>query len=119
MRFKSTKFSKVTNKQNGPGQTDRPTAPRCGPRVDSTQPSLEWAAGCKGKLLVGFVTTNNVLYAKVLTAGQMFVIPRGLVHFLLNVGEEKSLTFTAFNGHLPNLLFATSYNTPNSKSSVD
>ncbi|PON93285.1 Germin [Trema orientale] len=79
----------------------------------------------KGKLLVGFVTTDNVLYSKILTTGQMFVFPRGLVHFLLNVGEEKALTFTAFNGHLPGAvlhsttLFATSYNTPNSKSSVD
>ncbi|PPR96571.1 hypothetical protein GOBAR_AA24095 [Gossypium barbadense] len=33
----------------------------------------------EGKLLVGFVTTNNVYYSKVLTAGHMFAIPRGLV----------------------------------------
>ncbi|KAL0357540.1 UNVERIFIED_CONTAM: Germin-like protein subfamily T member 1 [Sesamum calycinum] len=31
----------------------------------------------------------------------MFVIPRGLVHFQLNVGQEKALIFTAFNSHLP------------------
>ncbi|XP_022775467.1 germin-like protein subfamily T member 2 [Durio zibethinus] len=55
----------------------------------------------KGKLLVGFVTSNNVFYSKVLTAGQMFVIPQGLVHFQLNVGEGKALAFTAFNSHLP------------------
>ncbi|KAB2633440.1 germin-like protein subfamily T member 2 [Pyrus ussuriensis x Pyrus communis] len=55
----------------------------------------------KGKLLVGFVTTRNVYYSKVLSAGQMFVIPRGLVHFQLNVGEGKALAFTAFNSHLP------------------
>ncbi|KAK0586528.1 hypothetical protein LWI29_008445 [Acer saccharum] len=55
----------------------------------------------KGKLLVGFISTNNVYYSKVLTAGQMFVIPKGLVHFQLNVGEGKALTFTAFNSHLP------------------
>ncbi|XWS48093.1 hypothetical protein CRYUN_Cryun13aG0043300 [Craigia yunnanensis] len=55
----------------------------------------------KGKLLVGFVASNNVFYSKVLTAGQMFVIPRGLVHFQLNVGEGKALAFTAFNSHLP------------------
>jgi quercetin dioxygenase-like cupin family protein len=54
-----------------------------------------------GRLLVGFITTGNVFYAKNLTAGQMFVIPRGLVHFQLNVGSEKALIFTAFNSHLP------------------
>ncbi|KAK8508694.1 hypothetical protein V6N13_116203 [Hibiscus sabdariffa] len=55
----------------------------------------------QGKLLVGFVTTNNVFYSKVLTAGQMFVVPRGLVHFQLNVGDGNALAYTAFNSHLP------------------
>ncbi|XP_015069376.1 germin-like protein subfamily T member 2 [Solanum pennellii] len=55
----------------------------------------------KGKIYVGFVTTKNVLYSKVLTAGEMFVVPRGLVHFQMNVGKEKAMTITAFNSHLP------------------
>ncbi|CAN4086108.1 unnamed protein product [Withania somnifera] len=55
----------------------------------------------KGKLFVGFLTTDNVLYSKVLTVGQMFVVPRGLVHFQMNVGKEKAMTITAFNSHLP------------------
>ncbi|KAL0385005.1 UNVERIFIED_CONTAM: Germin-like protein subfamily T member 2 [Sesamum radiatum] len=55
----------------------------------------------QGTLLVGLITTGNVFYSKNLTAGQMFVIPRGLVHFQLNVGQEKALIFTAFNSHLP------------------
>ncbi|KAK3225861.1 hypothetical protein Dsin_005723 [Dipteronia sinensis] len=55
----------------------------------------------EGKLLVGFITTNNVYHSKVLTAGQMFVIPKGLVHFQLNVGEGKARTITAFNSQLP------------------
>ncbi|KAF3614509.1 Germin-like protein 3-7 [Capsicum annuum] len=55
----------------------------------------------KGKLFVGFLTTNNVLYSKVLTVGQMFVVPRGLVHFQMNVGKEKAITITAFNSQLP------------------
>ncbi|XP_022852525.1 germin-like protein subfamily T member 1 [Olea europaea var. sylvestris] len=54
-----------------------------------------------GKLLVGLITTGNVFYSKILSPGQMFVIPKGLVHFQMNVGEEKALTFTAFNSHLP------------------
>ena len=72
-----------------------------------------------GKLLVGFVTTNNVYHFKVLSAGQIFVIPRGLVHFQRNVGEGKALSFTAFNSHLPGVvvlpttLFASTPSIPN------
>ncbi|GAB4845570.1 hypothetical protein Ancab_038975 [Ancistrocladus abbreviatus] len=55
----------------------------------------------KGKVLVGFVTTGNVFYSKVLTKGEMFVIPRGLVHFQKNVGKGKVLLLTSFNSQLP------------------
>lgn len=55
----------------------------------------------KGKLLVGFITTGNDFYSKILGPGQMFVIPRGLVHFQINVGKEKALIITAFNSQLP------------------
>lgn len=73
----------------------------------------------KGKLLVGFITTDDVFHSKILTAGQMFVIPRGLVHFQRNVGEGKALAFTAFNSHLPGAvvlpaaLFASTPSIPN------
>ncbi|KAJ8748060.1 hypothetical protein K2173_012639 [Erythroxylum novogranatense] len=73
----------------------------------------------KGKLLVGFVTTSNVFHSKVLTEGQMFVVPRGLVHFQINVGKGKALLFTAFNSQLPGsavaatTLFASKPSIPN------
>ncbi|KAF8408007.1 hypothetical protein HHK36_007147 [Tetracentron sinense] len=73
----------------------------------------------KGKVLVGFVTTANVFYSKVLKAGDMFVIPRGLVHFELNVGKGKALFLPAFNSQLPGLvvlpttLFASTPPIPN------
>lgn len=54
-----------------------------------------------GRVLVGFVTTSNVYYSRILGVGEMFVIPRGLVHFQLNVGDEKALIYTAFNSQLP------------------
>ncbi|CAH9095858.1 unnamed protein product [Cuscuta epithymum] len=55
-----------------------------------------------GKVLVGFVTSaGNVYYSKNLTKGQMFVIPRGLVHFQMNVGRKNALIYTAFNSQLP------------------
>jgi quercetin dioxygenase-like cupin family protein len=72
-----------------------------------------------GQLLVGFVTTGNVYFSKVLTAGQIFVIPRGLVHFQKNVGPGKALAFTSFNSQLPGVavvplnLFASTPLIPN------
>ncbi|PON61036.1 Germin [Parasponia andersonii] len=73
----------------------------------------------EGKLLVGFITTDNVLHSKVLTAGQMFVFPRGLVHFALNVGRGKARILVAYNSQLPGValvstsLFATTPPIPN------
>ncbi|KAG2675740.1 hypothetical protein I3760_12G020100 [Carya illinoinensis] len=55
----------------------------------------------EGQVLVGFVTTGNVYHSKVLTTGQMFVVPKGLVHFQKNVGVGKALIITAFNSQLP------------------
>ncbi|KAI3876166.1 hypothetical protein MKW98_029118 [Papaver atlanticum] len=55
----------------------------------------------KGKLLVGFISTTGVFYSKVLKAGEMFVIPKGLVHFQKNVGQGKAAIITSFNSQLP------------------
>jgi len=72
-----------------------------------------------GQVLVGFVTTGNVYFSKVLTAGQIFVIPKGLVHFQRNVGPGKALIFTTFNSQLPGAavvplnLFASTPSIPN------
>ncbi|XP_020095337.1 germin-like protein 3-8 [Ananas comosus] len=55
----------------------------------------------EGKVLVGFVTTAGVFYSKVLGPGMNFIIPRGLMHFELNIGEGKALEITAFNSQLP------------------
>ncbi|KAL5544307.1 hypothetical protein UlMin_008091 [Ulmus minor] len=87
--------------------------PHSHPRASETGVVIE------GTLLVGFVSTSNVFYSKVLTAGQMFVIPRGLVHFQKNVGEGKALAFTAFNSQnpgavvLPLTLFGSQPSIPN------
>ncbi|KAF7136486.1 hypothetical protein RHSIM_Rhsim08G0163100 [Rhododendron simsii] len=63
--------------------------------------STESGIVIEGKVLVGFVSTGNVFYSKVLRGGEMFVVPKGLVHFQMNVGEGKALIFTAFNSELP------------------
>uniref|UniRef100_A0A1D1YID2 Germin-like protein n=1 Tax=Anthurium amnicola TaxID=1678845 RepID=A0A1D1YID2_9ARAE len=60
----------------------------------------------EGRLLVGFVTTAGVLFSKVVGAGEVFVVPRGLVHFLRSVGEGGAVAFTAFNSQLPGAVIA-------------
>ncbi|CAL9215506.1 unnamed protein product [Arabidopsis halleri] len=55
----------------------------------------------EGSVFVGFLTTNNTLFSKVIQAGEMFVVPRGLVHFQWNVGKVKARLITSFNSQLP------------------
>ncbi|KAK9116966.1 hypothetical protein Sjap_015913 [Stephania japonica] len=72
-----------------------------------------------GEVLVGFVSSSNALYSNVVKAGEMFVIPRGLVHFILNKGHGKALTISAFNSQgqvssvVPNILFGSKPTIPN------
>ncbi|KAG0621702.1 hypothetical protein M758_3G042400 [Ceratodon purpureus] len=55
----------------------------------------------KGELYVGFVDTTNKLFAVILREGELFVFPRGLVHFQLNVGNGPALAFAALNSQNP------------------
>jgi quercetin dioxygenase-like cupin family protein len=48
--------------------------------------TIETVLAISRQVLVGFVTIGNMYYSKVLTDGQIFVIPKGLVHFQMNVG---------------------------------
>ncbi|KAL6989268.1 hypothetical protein U1Q18_015020 [Sarracenia purpurea var. burkii] len=50
-----------------------------------------------GALEVGFVDTKNVLYNQTLQVGDMFVFPKGLVHFQYNRdGTEPAVAISAF-----------------------
>jgi quercetin dioxygenase-like cupin family protein len=55
----------------------------------------------QGELYVGFVDTTNKLFATTLKAGELFVFPRGLVHFQLNVGWSPALAFAALGSQNP------------------
>ncbi|XP_006654206.1 germin-like protein 5-1 [Oryza brachyantha] len=55
----------------------------------------------QGALDVGFITTGNKLLAKTISAGDVFVFPRGLVHFQKNNGDSPAAVISAFNSHLP------------------
>jgi len=55
-----------------------------------------------GQLNVGFITTKNALISKTLNAGEVFVFPRGLVHFQKNPSATKPAAVIAgFNSQLP------------------
>ncbi|CAN6338056.1 unnamed protein product [Urochloa humidicola] len=73
----------------------------------------------QGTLDVGFITTGNKLVAKTITAGDVFVFPRGLVHFQKNNGDAPAAVISAFNSQLPGTqslamtLFAATPDVPN------
>ncbi|XP_010909621.1 germin-like protein 5-1 [Elaeis guineensis] len=54
-----------------------------------------------GTLDVGFITTANKLITKNITMGEVFVFPRGLVHFQKNNGHVPAAVIAAFNSQLP------------------
>ncbi|KAF3455283.1 hypothetical protein FNV43_RR05731 [Rhamnella rubrinervis] len=67
-----------------------------------------------GSLQVGFVDTTNKLFIQTLQVGDLFVFPKGLVHFQYNVDPQNAaLAISAFGSanagtvSLPNTLFAT------------
>lgn len=49
-----------------------------------------------GALSVGFVDTTNKLYTKDLAAGDMFVFPKGMVHYQFNQGSKPATALSAF-----------------------
>ncbi|PKI55526.1 hypothetical protein CRG98_024138 [Punica granatum] len=55
----------------------------------------------EGELDVGFITTADVLISKSIQKGEIFVFPRGLVHFQKNNGKEPAAVVAAFNSQLP------------------
>ncbi|KAK7337637.1 hypothetical protein VNO77_18220 [Canavalia gladiata] len=55
----------------------------------------------EGQLDVGFITTANVLISKTINKGEIFVFPKGLVHFQKNNGKEPASVISAFNSQLP------------------
>ncbi|KAH1259177.1 Germin-like protein 5-1 [Glycine soja] len=55
----------------------------------------------EGTLDVGFITTANVLISKSISKGEIFVFPKGLVHFQKNNGKEQASVIAAFNSQLP------------------
>ncbi|KAH9313336.1 hypothetical protein KI387_028371, partial [Taxus chinensis] len=58
----------------------------------------------QGKLLVGFVDTNNTLFSKTLEEGDIFKFPKALPHFQQNVGNQRAVAIATFNSQFPGVL---------------
>ncbi|KAK7257614.1 hypothetical protein RIF29_31700 [Crotalaria pallida] len=77
--------------------------------------SAELLLVAQGSLQVGFVDTTNKLFTQNLQTGDLFIFPKGLVHFQHNAdAKNPALAISAFGSanagtiSLPNTLFNTS-----------
>ena len=65
----------------------------------------------QGTLLVGFVTSNqllnNTLITKQLRAGDVSVFPQGLIHFQLNNGTGDAVFIAMFDAQSPGVVTPT------------
>ena len=69
-------------------------APNGGLNPPHTHPrATELLVVIEGTLYVGFITTNNTLISTTLEKGDVFVFPKGLVHFQKNVGYGTQWPF--------------------------
>lgn len=55
----------------------------------------------EGTLTVGFVDTTNTLFTETLQRGDLFVFPRGLVHFIYNAAPHTAFTLSSLNSQNP------------------
>ncbi|KAG0564628.1 hypothetical protein M758_8G121200 [Ceratodon purpureus] len=60
----------------------------------------------EGTINTGFVSHENILFSKILQKGDVFIFPRGLLHFQENVGNKSAICFNSFNAQFPALLLA-------------
>ncbi|CAL0313014.1 unnamed protein product [Lupinus luteus] len=54
-----------------------------------------------GNYTTGFISSDNVVYIKTLTEGNIFVIPKGLLHFGFNAGKGKISTLYVLSSEKP------------------
>ncbi|XP_047054519.1 germin-like protein 1-2 [Lolium rigidum] len=61
----------------------------------------------KGEVMVGFTSSANRLYSKVVKENELCVVPRGLQHFQLNVGAGDAVFVAMFDSQSPGLVVPT------------
>ncbi|PSS07595.1 Germin-like protein subfamily 3 member 4 [Actinidia chinensis var. chinensis] len=58
----------------------------------------------KGVVIAGFIDTKNQLFQKFLRQGDVFVFPRGLLHYCVNAGFESATAFSVLNSQNPGMV---------------
>jgi len=77
-------------------------APNGGLNPPHTHPrATEILVVIEGTLYVGFITTNNTLISTTLEKGDVFVFPKGLVHFQKNVGYGNAVAISGLSSQNP------------------
>jgi quercetin dioxygenase-like cupin family protein len=68
--------------------------------------STEILTVLEGSLYVGFVTSNpdNKMFTKVLHKGDVFVFPKGLIHFQFNYGPTPAVVLAALSSQNPGVI---------------
>ncbi|XP_061998378.1 germin-like protein subfamily 1 member 8 [Rosa rugosa] len=80
-------------------------APNGGLNPPHTHPrATEVLMVMEGTLYVGFVSSDNSLFTKVLYKGDVFVFPVGLIHFQFNIGKDKAVAIAALSSQNPGVI---------------
>ncbi|XP_075662387.1 germin-like protein subfamily 3 member 4 [Castanea sativa] len=58
----------------------------------------------KGNVVAGFIDTRNKVFQLGLNEGDVFVFPRGLLHFCFNSGFEPATVFSVLNSQNPGVV---------------
>ncbi|XP_058106732.1 putative germin-like protein 2-1 [Magnolia sinica] len=60
----------------------------------------------EGTLYAGFVTSNpdNRLITKILNKGDVFVFPKGLIHFQFNIGKTHAVAIASLSSQFPGVM---------------
>ncbi|WCJ42586.1 RmlC-like cupins superfamily protein [Euphorbia peplus] len=54
-----------------------------------------------GSVNAGFISTTGTVYSQNLNAGDVFVVPPGLLHYVVNVGQSPVNGYVSFNSPKP------------------
>ncbi|KAK7255719.1 hypothetical protein RIF29_29138 [Crotalaria pallida] len=72
----------------------------------------------QGLITAGFIASDNSVYVKTLSKGEIFILPQGLLHFQVAYGKRKASAFAVFSSPNPGLqildfaLFASNFPSP-------
>ncbi|KAK4845393.1 hypothetical protein QYF36_004448 [Acer negundo] len=58
----------------------------------------------EGVVIAGFIDTNSKVFLKLLKAGDVFVFPKGLLHFFFNSGFDSATVFSVLSSQNPGVV---------------